>query len=86
MKVFIFLFVLFLYGSAHAELDPKLTEFTLKACKYSDYIKTEDDQIDCVTDIVNCVVVDGGKIDLTKLTQACLIKASKRRIYEQQRK
>lgn len=70
---------------AMAETHPKVTEFALKHCHH-DIFPDEDDRIDCVTDIVNCVIVGSGETDLTKLTSSCLNKVSKRRIYEQQRK
>jgi hypothetical protein len=70
---------------ALAKTHPKVTEFALKHCSHK-ILPNEDDRIDCVTDIVNCVIVGSGETDLTKLNSSCLIKASQRRTYEQQRK
>ena len=80
-----FLFFALSLSMAMAKTHPKVTEFALKHCSY-EIFPNEDDQIDCVTDIVNCVIVSGGETDFTKLTPSCLNKASQRRIYEQQRK
>ena len=73
------------FTMAIAATNPKVTEFALEHCNYKIF-PNEDDRIDCVTDIVNCVIVNGGETDLTKLNSSCILKASKRRIYEQQRK
>lgn len=70
---------------AMAATHPKVSEYALEHCSYKVF-PNEDDRIDCVTDIVNCVIVNGGETDLTKLNSSCIVKASKRRIYEQQRK
>lgn len=70
---------------AMAETHPKVREYALKHCNY-EIFPNEDDRIDCVTDIVNCVIVEGGKTDLTRLTPSCLNKKARERIYEQQRK
>jgi hypothetical protein len=82
---FTFLVLSLSLSVAMAKTHPKVTEFALKHCNH-EIFPNEDDRIDCVTDIVNCVIVDGGETDLTKLNSSCILKASKRRIYEQQRK
>lgn len=69
---------------AMAETHPQVREYALKHCNH-EIFPNEDDQIDCVTDIVNCVVVSGGKFDLTKLTPSCLNKKAEMRIREQSR-
>lgn len=76
---FVFLYLVLTVSVAIAEVHPKVREFALKHCD----LFNEDDRIDCVTDIVNCVIVGSGETDLTKLNYSCLNKASKRRIYEQ---
>ena len=70
------------FSIAMAKTHPKVTQFALEHCNYQIF-PNEDDRIDCVTDIVNCVIVNGGETDLTKLTPACLNKKAQERKHEQ---
>lgn len=84
VKLFFTLFVLSLSVSiAMAKSDPQLVKFITQNCQFSNMNISDDDKMDCATDIINCAIVGSGETDLTKVTLSCLNKKSRERIYEQ---
>lgn len=82
------LFVIFLSISlavsmAMATNNQKLIDFVKKTCSFSDMTISDDDKMDCATDIINCAMLQNGTTDLTKVTRSCIVIKSTERKHEQ---